>query len=112
MQGTPASLLERLSDLTVIEIHTEEMDRPSDPPPSIVIAVQHAEPPGALGLRTWRIHARKQRDALDQVLRWITQPTGRIVFLAESAPTLHDVLALPAPPERVAGAAPQGVTGA
>ena len=112
MQGTPAQLLERLSDLTVIEIHTEEMDRPLTPPPALVTAVQHAEPPGALELRTWRIHARKQRDALDEVLRWITQPTGRIVFLAESAPTFHDVLALPASPERVAGATSQGVTGA
>src|SRR5947209_8529292 len=35
MQGTPSNLLARLSDLTVIEIHTEEMDRPSVPPPTI-----------------------------------------------------------------------------
>jgi ABC-type multidrug transport system ATPase subunit len=112
MQGTPSNLLGRLSDLTVIEIHTEEMDRPLTPPPALVTAVQHAEPPGALGLRTWRIHAHKQRDALDEVLRWIAQPTGRIVFLAESAPTFHDVLALPAPPEQVTGAASQRVTGA
>jgi ABC-type multidrug transport system ATPase subunit len=106
MRGTPAELLERLSGLTVIEVHTEEMSRPASPPPAFVTSIQHAEPPGALGLRTWRIHARKQRDALDEVLRWITQPTGRVVFLAESAPTFHDVLALPADAIGEASAAP------
>lgn len=95
MQGTPSQLLQPLSGLTVIEIHTEEMDLPAGPPPVIVVAVERAEPPGALGLRTWRIHACKERAALDSILRWITQPAGRIVFLAESAPTFRDVLALP-----------------
>jgi ABC-type multidrug transport system ATPase subunit len=106
MQGTPAELLARLSGLTVIEVHTEEMGRPASSPPAVVTSIQEAEPPGALGLRTWRIHARKHRDALDEVLRWITQPTGRIVYLAESAPTFHDVLALPADVIGEAGAAP------
>ena len=94
MLGTPTQLLERLSDLTVIEIHTEEMSLPPDPPPAIVASVQHAEPPGALGLRTWRMHARKDRDALTEVLQWVTQPSGRVVFLAELSPSFHDLLAL------------------
>ncbi|HEY8745634.1 MAG TPA: ABC transporter ATP-binding protein [Chloroflexota bacterium] len=93
--GTPSELLARLGDLTVIAIHTEEMGLPSGPLPALVTAVQHAEPPGALGLRTWRIHAHKGRDALQEVMTWVIQPAGRVVFLAESAPTLRDVLALP-----------------
>jgi hypothetical protein len=32
---------------------------------------------------------------VEQVVDWIEQPTGRIVFLAESAPTLRDLLSLP-----------------
>ena len=99
MLGTPAELLARLSDLTVIELHTEEMALPPDPPPARVTEVQHAEPPGALGLRTWRVYARKGREALQEVMTWVIQPTGRVVFLAEAAPTLRDVLAL-APGER------------
>jgi ABC-2 type transport system ATP-binding protein len=93
---TPAALVARLGHVTVIEIHTEQMDPPLDPPPSIVQAVETIERPGALGVRTWRIHARKGPDALPAVLDWVSQPTGRVVFLAETAPTLHDVLALPA----------------
>lgn len=95
MLGTPPELLQRLSHLTVIEIHTEEMALPNDPPPPLVSSVYHAEPPGALGARVWRIHAQKGRDALQTVLEWVEQPAGRIVFLAESAPNFHDVLALP-----------------
>ncbi len=110
MLGTPTELLERLSDLTVIEIHTEEMVLPSDPPPALVTSRQHSEPPGALGLRTWRIHARKDRDALQHVLGWVTQPSGRVVFLAESSPTFHDVLALPTRAKRAM--TPREVTGA
>ena len=110
MLGTPTELLERLSDLTVIEIHTEEMVLPSDPPPAVVTSRQHAEPPGALGLRTWRIHARKDRDALREVLGWVIQPSGRVVFLAESSPTFHDVLALATRVERAV--TPREVTGA
>lgn len=112
MQGTPIELLERLSDLTVIEIHTEEMDLPPGPPPALVTSLQRSEPPGALGLRTWRIHARKDGDALDEVLRWVTQPRGRIVFLAESDPTFHDVLALPARPVGATEPSPARVSGA
>lgn len=112
IQGTPAELLERLADLTVIEIRTEEMGFPPGLPPAIVTTEQHVEPPGALGLRTWRIHARKERDALEEVLRWVTQPTGRIVFLAESSPTLRDLLALSRIPEREAQVVTVGVTDA
>ncbi len=95
MLGTPSEILARLSHLTVIEIHTEEMPFPTNPTPCLVSAVQHTEPPGALGTRVWRIHARKSRDALGTVLEWVEQPEGRIVLLRESAPTFHDVLALP-----------------
>ena len=42
-------------------------------------------------------------DALGGVLRWITQPTDRVVFLAESTPTFHDVLALPTTMDCVTG---------
>src|SRR5258708_5724782 len=70
--------------------------RPPDPPPPIVQAVEAVERPGALGMRTWRIHARKGPAALPAVLAWVSQSTGRVVYLAETAPTLHDVLAQPA----------------
>ncbi len=112
MQGTPSQLLERLSGLTVIQIHTEEMSLPVAPPPPTVTSVQHAEPPGALGMRTWRIHVRKDPVALGEVLRWISQPSGRIVFLAESAPTFHDVLALPQTARHEASEMPVDVRGA
>lgn len=95
MLGTPAELLARLSHLTVIEIQTEEMDLPDEPPPPLVVAAEHSERPGPLGLRVWRIHAHRTPRALEAVLDWLTQPEGRIVFLAESAPTFHDVLAPP-----------------
>ena len=94
--GTPAELRARLSHLAVIEIHTEEMDLPAAPAPDCVVATEHTERPGALGVRVWRIHVRRSATGLDDVLGWITQPEGRVVFLAESAPTLQDVLALPA----------------
>ncbi len=93
--GTPAALRTRLSHLTVIEVQTEEMDLPPGPAPDGVIAAEHTERPGALGSRAWRIHVRRSSDALAAVLAWVTQPEGRVVFLAESAPTLQDVLALP-----------------
>lgn len=94
MQGDPAELLARLSHLTVIEVQTEEMDLPVGDHPSVVVAAQRTERPGALGVRAWRIHAKAQPTALEAVLEWITQPTGRIILLAESAPTFEDVLAL------------------
>ncbi len=94
--GTPAELRARLSHLTVIEIHTEEMDLPPEPPPACMVATAHIERPGALGVRAWRIHVRQSPEAFESVLAWVTQPAGRVVFLAESAPTLEDVLALPA----------------
>jgi ABC-2 type transport system ATP-binding protein len=96
LMGTPAELRARFNHLTVIEIHTEEMDLPTVPPPDCVIAAERSERPGALGVRVWRIHARKSPDVLEQALGWVTQSAGRIAFLAESAPTLQDVLALPA----------------
>lgn len=105
MQGTPADLRARLRHLTVIEVHTEEMDAPSDPPPSGVVDVEHVDRPGALGVRVWRIHARRSPTVLEEVLDWVTQPIGRVVFLAESAPTLQDVLVLSD------GDAPENATG-
>ena len=96
MLGTPAELRARLGHLTVIEIHTEEMDLPTGHAPSSVVAATHTERPGALGVRTWRIHVRRSPEALESVLAWVMQPAGRVVFVAESAPTLEDVLALPA----------------
>ena len=88
------------------------MDLPQSPPPALITSVQHAEPPGALGMRTWRIHARKERDALEEVLRWVTQPSGRIVLLAESSPTFHDLLALTVRPGLAAESVPAEVSGA
>lgn len=105
MVGTPAELVRRLEHLTVIEVHTEEMDAPAAPPPDLVAAAQQSERPGALGVRVWRVHARKCPEALQTVLDWITQPAGRIVLVAESAPTFHDVLALP---DTAQAAAPDG----
>ncbi|HZC06283.1 MAG TPA: ABC transporter ATP-binding protein [Ktedonobacterales bacterium] len=93
--GTPAELRGRLSHLTVVEIHTEEMDLPAGPAPDCVVAAEHHERPGALEVRAWRIHTRRSGDALEEALAWVTQPAGRVVFLAESEPTLQDVLALP-----------------
>ena len=94
--GTPAEIRGQLAHLQVIEIYTEEMDLPELPAPPLVIVAEHVERPGPLGLRSWRIHARREQGALEAVLDWITQPRGRVVFLAESAPTLQDALALPA----------------
>lgn len=94
--GTPGELRAHLSHLAVIEIHTEEMDLPTALAPDCMVAVEHTERPGALGVRAWRIHVRRSPTALEEVLAWVTQPEGRVVFLAESAPTLQDVLALPA----------------
>jgi ABC-2 type transport system ATP-binding protein len=93
--GTPANLRARLGHLAVIEIHTEEMDLPPGRVPDCVVATEHGERPGALELRAWRIHVRRSPGALEAVLAWVTQPTGRVVFVAESAPTLQDVLTLP-----------------
>ncbi|HEV8192969.1 MAG TPA: ABC transporter ATP-binding protein [Ktedonobacterales bacterium] len=94
--GTPSELRARLGHLAVVEIQTEEMDLPPGPAPSCVVATEHAERPGALGLRAWRIHVYRSPEALEAVLAWVTQPVGRVVFVAETAPTLQDVLTLPA----------------
>ncbi len=94
-QGTPREIVASLAGLTVVEIRTEEMDLPAATPPEIVVAAQPIERPGALGERVWRVHAHRSPDALKQVVDWIEQPTGRIVFLAESTPTLRDLLSLP-----------------
>lgn len=93
--GTPAELRARLGHVAVIEIHTEEMDLPSEPRPDCVVATDQVERPGALEVRAWRIHVLRSPDALSSVLTWVTQPTGRVFFVAESEPTLQDVLALP-----------------
>lgn len=95
MLGMPAALRDQLRDVTVIEVHTEEMDVPADPPPAHVLAAAHVDRPGALGVRAWRVHAWKSPEALQQVLDWLVRPEGRVVFLAEQAPALQDVLALP-----------------
>jgi len=95
MLGTPGELRTSLKDVTVIEVHTEEMDLPVVLAPALILAAEHIERPGALEVRTWRVHAQKSSEALQSVLDWIVQPTGRVVFLAETAPTLQDVLALP-----------------
>jgi ABC-2 type transport system ATP-binding protein len=93
--GTPAELRAQLREVTVIEIQTEEMELPTASPPELVLAVDHVDRPGALGVRAWRIHAWKSGEAMQQVLDWLVQPAGRVVFLAETAPSLQDVLALP-----------------
>ncbi len=95
MLGTPGELRAALKDMTVIEVHTEEMEKPATLPPQLVLAAEHIERPGALSIRTWRVYARKSSEALQTILDWIVQPTGRVVFLAEIAPNLQDVLALP-----------------
>jgi ABC-2 type transport system ATP-binding protein len=95
LMGTPAELRAHLQHLTVIEIHTEEMDLPASPAPESVVATTYTERPGELEVRAWRIHGFRSPTTLAEVLDWVTQPTGRVVFLAESAPTLEDVLALP-----------------
>jgi ABC-2 type transport system ATP-binding protein len=94
--GTPAELRAHLRHLTVIEIHTEEMDLPAGPAQECVVATAYTERPGELEVRAWRIHGRRSSNTLAEVLAWVTQPNGRVVFLAESAPTLEDVLTLPA----------------
>ena len=105
MLGTPGELRATLKEVTVIEVHTEEMDLPVTLPPALVLAAEHVERPGALSVRTWRVHVRKSPEALQRILDWIIQPAGRVVFLAETAPTLHDVLALP---PATCGIAPHG----
>lgn len=95
MLGTPDELRSTLKGVTVIEVHTEEMELPTVPPPASILATERQERPGALSMRTWRVYAHASSEALQAVLDWIVQPTGRVVFLAETAPHLHDVLALP-----------------
>jgi ABC-type multidrug transport system ATPase subunit len=95
LEGTPGAIRARLAGLTVIEVRTEGMETPSDPPPPIVVAHQRTERPGPLGERVWRVHAHQHADALQAVVDWLEQPTGRIVLLAERDPSLADVLALP-----------------
>jgi ABC-2 type transport system ATP-binding protein len=95
LEGTPGAIRARLAGLTVIEVRTEGMETPSDPPPPIVVAHQRTERPGPLGERVWRVHAHQHADALEAVVDWLEQPTGRIVLLAERDPSLADVLALP-----------------
>jgi len=111
LEGTPRAIAARLAGLTVIEVTTEEMEPPLGPPPPVVVAAESTERPGPLGERAWRIHARRRDDALEQVVRWIEQPNGRIVLLVERDPALSDVLALPegieaARPEPAAAAVP------
>ena len=102
--GTPGELRASLQEVTVIEVHTEEMDLPAALPPPLVLAAERIDRPGALSVRTWRVYARTSPEALQAVLDWIVQPGGRVVFLAETAPNLQDVLALP---PTLRGAAPR-----
>jgi ABC-2 type transport system ATP-binding protein len=95
LQGTPAQVRDQLRDVTVIRVHTEEMDPPTAAPPAAALAVERFDRPGALGVRAWRVYAWKSPDALEQALAWLTQPEGRVTLVAESAPALQDVLALP-----------------
>jgi ABC-2 type transport system ATP-binding protein len=108
--GTPAELRAHLQHLTVIEIHTEEMDLPAAAAPECVVATAYTERPGELEVRAWRIHGRQTPTTLAEVLAWVTQSTGRVVFLAESAPTLEDVLALPAEVRQMPDAPMGGAT--
>lgn len=94
-QGTPARLRDQLRDVTVIQIQTEEMDAPTADPPASALAVERFDRPGALGVRAWRVYARKSPSALEEALAWLTQPEGRMTLVAERAPSLQDVLALP-----------------
>ena len=103
--GTAQALLAPLAAITVFEIQTEEMDRPAGPPPPEVVAADAVDRPGALGVRAWRIYARRAPAALQTVLDWIEQPAGRIVLLAERRPALPDLLLLPDP-----GALPPAVS--
>lgn len=107
MLGTPGELRASLKEVSVIEVHTEEMGLPASLPPTSVLMTEQIERPGALGVRTWRVHTRKSPEALQIVLDWIVQPGGRVVFLAETAPDLQDVLALPRPLHPDAARSPQ-----
>lgn len=93
--GTPQALLTPLRDLTVIEIQTEEMEPPAGSPPALVVAAHPFDRPSALGLRAWQVYAHRSPEALQTVLDWIEQPSGRIVLLGERAPDLRDLLLLP-----------------
>jgi len=66
MLGTPGELRASLQEVTVIEVHTEEMERPVALPPALVLAVEHIERPGALAVRTWRVYARTSSDTNPQ----------------------------------------------
>ncbi|HEX6818013.1 MAG TPA: ABC transporter ATP-binding protein [Ktedonobacterales bacterium] len=94
MLGTPAEVRACLADIQVIVLHTEEMDLPTESAPPVVVAAEHTDRPGALGVRVWRIHTRRTSDALEAVLAWVSQAKGRVVYLAQSEPSLQDVLVL------------------
>ncbi|HEU5343127.1 MAG TPA: ABC transporter ATP-binding protein [Ktedonobacterales bacterium] len=95
LQGTPAQLRALLGDVVVLQVHTEEMALPTTPSPPSLLAVERFDRPGALSVRAWRVYARKAPDALEQALAWLTQSEGRITLVAENAPSLQDILALP-----------------
>jgi ABC-2 type transport system ATP-binding protein len=68
MLGTPGELRAVLKEMTVIEVHTEEMEKPTALPPPLILAAEHIERPGALSVRTWRVYARTSSEALQTVL--------------------------------------------
>jgi ABC-2 type transport system ATP-binding protein len=91
--GTPARLKAALAELTVLEIHTEAAALPSLPPPPIVRAIHRSERPGPVPTQVWRIHAVRTPRVVREVLNWIASPS-RVVFVAESEPTLEDAVRL------------------
>src|SRR5579885_1488939 len=68
MLGTPDELRATLKGVTVIEVHTEEMEKPIAPLPSLVLTAEQQERPGALSVRTWRVYAHASSEALQAVL--------------------------------------------
>ncbi len=92
IHGTPSDVVRRLEHLIVIEVQTEGMEQPTTTPPSCIQRLHKIEHPGPLRSRNWRIHALDGPGVLAVVLDWLTQPSGLVVFVAQSKPTLQDVL--------------------
>jgi ABC-2 type transport system ATP-binding protein len=91
--GTPSELKAALAELTVLEVHTEAAPPPLLPPPAIVRTIHRTERPGPVPTQVWRIHALKTPRVVREVLSWIASPS-RVVFVAESEPTLEDAVRL------------------
>lgn len=92
---SPGALTAALAHLTVLDIHTEEAEPPSAPPPAAVRLVHAVERPGPVPTRVWRIHAERGSDVLATVLDWVLAaagPDARVVLVAESRPSLEDAV--------------------